>query len=55
MARERQSQVKEFMVEEVAAQLSQSASMHQLAEACGVKERHQVQDPAADLCARRPT
>ena len=55
LARERQSQVKEFMVEEVAAQLSQSASMHQLAEACGVKERHQVQDPAADLCARRPT
>lgn len=54
MARERQSQVKEFMVE-VAAQLSQGASMHQLAEACGVKERHQVQDPAADLCARRPT
>ena len=46
LARDRQSQVKEYMakaVEEIGAQITQGASMHQLAEAYGVKERRQTQ------------
>lgn len=46
LAREKQKQVKEFVtkaVDEVGKQVSQGASMHQLAELYGVWERHQTQ------------
>lgn len=46
MARERQNQVKDYVskaVEEISKQLAGGASLHQLAEQYGVRERHQTQ------------